>query len=126
MTGLEEIVSAAMVAPPDKREEALRLLRGQLPKPEPYVTLRGLARATGFGVTTLRRWRVPGNVVGGARRYRVSEVEEYFRSTEFKRRVAALRAERRGITVVSDDEVVEMGRRIPGYRPNRESERSTR
>ncbi|TXH51627.1 MAG: hypothetical protein E6Q97_18100 [Desulfurellales bacterium] len=95
MSSLEDIVSAAMAAPPYRREEALRLLRGQLAKPEPYVTLRGLARATGFSVTTLRRWEVPGHVVGGARRYRLSEVEEYFRSSEFRRRVAALRVERR-------------------------------
>lgn len=96
MTGLEDIVAAAMAAPPDRREEALRLLRGELPRSEPYVTLRGLARATGFGVTTLRRWQVPGHVIGGARRYRVSEVQEYLRSSEFKRYVSALRATRSG------------------------------
>ena len=95
MTGLEDILSAAMAAPPDRREEALRVLRGQLARSGPYLTLRGLARATGFGVSSLRRWQVPGHIVGGARRYRVSEVEEYFRSTEFRRRVSALRAERR-------------------------------
>lgn len=94
MTSLEDIVSAAMSAPPDRRERALQLLRGELAKSEPYQSLRGLSRALGFGVTTLRRWRVPGHQIGGAKRYRVTEVQEYLASEEFQRRVAAIRAER--------------------------------
>jgi len=92
---LEDIMAAAMSAPPDRREAALRVLRGELPRSEPYVTLRGLSRRLGFGVTTLRRWRVPGHVVGGAKRYRVGEVEAYFLTESFQRRKAAVRAERR-------------------------------
>jgi hypothetical protein len=92
---LEDIMAAAMSAPPERREAALRVLRGELPKAEPYLTLRGLSRRLGFGTTTLRRWRVPGHVVGGARRYRVGEVEAYFATDTFRRRKAALRAERR-------------------------------
>ncbi len=95
MTNLEDIISAAMAAPPIRREGALRLLKGEMPKSEPYTTLRGLSRVTGFGVTTLRRWRVPGHTIGGAKRYRVTEVQEYLASEAFKRRVAAIRAERR-------------------------------
>lgn len=95
MTGLEEIVQAAMSAPPEAREAALRLLQGNLPKPEPYLTLRDLARRLGFGTTTLRRWQVPGHDLGGCQRYRLSEVEAYLRSEAFQRRQAALRAERR-------------------------------
>ncbi len=97
MTGLEDLMQAAMTAPPDRREGALRILRGQLPKAEPYVTLRELSRRLGFGVTTLRRWRVPSHVMGGAKRYRVAEVEAYFATEDFARRQAAVRAERRAL-----------------------------
>lgn len=91
---IEELMRAAMAASDDQRESALRVLRGDLPKSEPYLTLRGLSRQLGFGVTTLRRWRVPSHSVGGAKRYRRAEVEAYFASEEFKRRKAAVRAER--------------------------------
>ncbi len=94
MTGLEDLVAAAMSAPPERREEALRLLQGQLPKPEAYLTLSELARRLGVCRGTLRRWRVPGHDLGGYRRYRLSEVEAYFTSDAFRRRQAALRAER--------------------------------
>lgn len=97
MSGLEDIFTAAMAAPPHRREEALRLLLGELPRSEPYVTRRGLARALGFSATTLRRWKVPGHQIGGAKRYRVTEVQEYLASEGFKRRIAALRAERKGV-----------------------------
>lgn len=94
MIALEDIMSAAMTAPAERREAALRILRGELPKEEPYLTLRELARRLGFGITTLRRWRIPGHGVSGAKRYRFAEVEAYFTTEEFKRRKAAIRAER--------------------------------
>ncbi len=93
MTGLEDLVAAAMSAPPERREEALRLLRGQLPKPEAYLSLSELARRLGLCRTTLRRWQVPGHDLGGYARYRLTEVEEYFKCEAFQRRLAALRAE---------------------------------
>lgn len=95
MTGLEDLVAAAMSASPDRRDAALRLLQGNLPKPEPFLTLRDLGRQLGFGVTTLRRWRVPGHDLGGYQRYRLSEAEAYLQTETFQRRQAALRAERR-------------------------------
>lgn len=94
MTGLEEIVQAAITAPSERREAALRILRGELPKAEPYLTLRELSRRLGFGITTLRRWRVPGHGVSGAKRYRLGEVEAYFTTEDFKRRKVVVRAER--------------------------------
>lgn len=94
MIALEDIMSAAMTAPPDRREAALRILRGELPKEEPYLTLRELSRRLGFGITTLRRWRIPGHGVSGAKRYRFAEVEAYFATEAFQRRKAAIRAER--------------------------------
>ena len=95
MTGLEDILQAAMSASPERREQALRLLQGNLPRPEPLLTLRELGRRLGFGTTTLRRWRVPGHDLGGRHRYRLSEIESYLSSEAFRRRQAALRAERR-------------------------------
>ena len=94
MTELEDLMKAAMSAPVAKREEAMRLLQGQLPKPEPYLSLRELGRRIGYSVTTLRRWLVPGHRLGGHQRYRLTEVEAYLRSEDFQRRLAALRAER--------------------------------
>ena len=95
MTGLEDIVQAVMSAPPERREEALRLLQGNLPKPEPYLTLRELGRRLGFSAGTLRRWQVPGHDLGACPRYRLSEVEAYLKTYAFKRRLMALRAIRR-------------------------------
>ncbi len=96
MTALEDIVQAAMAAPPERREAALRLLRGELPKSEPLLTLSELARRLGFCTATLRRWHIPGHGnFGENHRYRLSEVEAYFTTETFQRRQAALRAERR-------------------------------
>ena len=95
MTGLEDIVQAVMAASPERREEALRLLQGNLPKPEPYLTLRELGRRLGFSTATLRRWQVPGHDLGACPRYRMSEVEAYLKTDAFKRRLMALRAMRR-------------------------------
>ena len=95
MNSIEEIIQAAMSAPSERREQALRLLQGKLPKPEPYLTLRELSRKTGFGVTTLRRWRIPGHDLGGVIRYQLSDVDKYLKSQGFRRHKAALRADRR-------------------------------
>ena len=61
---------------------------------EPYLTLRALGRALGLSASTLWRWRPPSHDLGGRRRYLRSEVEDFLQSSEFKRRLAALRAER--------------------------------
>jgi len=95
---------AALAAPPERQEDALSVLRGHArtvdpnaPAPiyEPYVTLRAIAKRLGFSSATLARWRIPVHSLGGRRRFKVSEVEAYFKSEAFQRRVAALRAERR-------------------------------
>ncbi len=95
MTALEDLVAAALSAPPERREEALRLLQCGLPRPEPFLTMRELSRQIGFSVSSLNRWKVPGHDLGASPRYRLTEVEAYLRSPEFKRRQAALRAEYR-------------------------------
>ncbi len=95
MTGLEDLVAAAMSAPPERREAALRVLRGEVPKAEEYVTLAELGRRLGYCTRTLQRWHLPSHRHGGKPRYRLSEVEAYLHSEAFQRRRAALRAERR-------------------------------
>lgn len=95
MIGLEDIVQAAISAPPERREAALRILRGDVPKAEEYLTLAELARRLGYCTKTLQRWQLPTHRHGGKPRYRLSEVEAYFATEAFQRRQAALRAERR-------------------------------
>lgn len=110
MSALEELMHAALAAPPERQEDALSVLRGQArtvdptaigPINEPYLTMRGIARRLGFSAATLTRWRIPGHNLGGRRRFKVSEVEAYFKTEAFQRRVAALRAERRQMTKVN-------------------------
>jgi predicted DNA-binding transcriptional regulator AlpA len=105
MSALEDLVQAALNAPSQRREAALQVLRGQLRAvdphdqaltSEPYITLRQVAKRLGFSTATLFRWRVPGHALGGRPRYRLSEVEAYLKTDAFQRRVAALRAERKG------------------------------
>jgi len=104
MTGLEDIIQAAMSASPDRKNEALRILRGEVPAAdatpsfpplEPYLTQKEVAKRLGLNPTTLWRWRVPGHDLGGRRRFRLHEVVAYLESDVFKSRVLALRATRR-------------------------------
>jgi predicted DNA-binding transcriptional regulator AlpA len=105
MSALEDLVQAALNASSQRREDALQVLRGQLSTvdphdqaltSEPYITLRQVAKRLGFSTATLFRWRVPRHALGGRPRYRLSEVEAYLKTDAFQRRVAALRAERKG------------------------------
>ena len=104
MITLEDLIQAAMLAPPERKQEALRILRGESPAgsaggsqppPEPYLTQKEIARRLGLNPTTLWRWRIPGHELGGRRRFRLPEVVAYLESDEFKRRMSALRATRR-------------------------------
>ncbi len=104
MIALEDIVQATLSAPPERKKEALRVLRGEvpaadaapsLPPPEPYLTLKEVAKRLGLNPSTLWRWEVPGHDLGGRRRFRLHEVAAYLESDQFKRRVSALRATRR-------------------------------
>ena len=102
MSGMEELMQAALVAPEDRRTEALRVLRGDAgqevevdPGPEPYLTLREIGRRLGVSPCSLWRWQVPGHELGGRRRFRLNEVQAYLESKEFKQRADELRAERK-------------------------------
>jgi hypothetical protein len=77
MSALEELMHAALTAPPQRREAALSVLRGQArggdptewpTVAEPYLTLRETARRLGLSAATLGRWRIPGHGLGGRRR----------------------------------------------------------
>ena len=94
---------AAVVAAPDERKRAaLKILRGD-PEPErstvqgkateSYLTLKECARRLGVSACSLWRWQVPGHELGGRRKFRMSEIETYLGSEEFKRRAAELRDE---------------------------------
>ena len=104
MTGLEDIIQAAMSASPERKAEALRVLRGEIPSANPapslppfgpYLTQKEVAKRLGLNPSTLWRWRVPGHDLGGRRRFRLHEVIAYLESDLFKSRVLALRATRR-------------------------------
>lgn len=104
MNGLEQLMQAAMTATPARRRDALRVLSGQAlavdadqppPVVEPYLSLREVCHQLAVSRTTLWRWQVPSHDLGGQPKYRLSEVRAYLKSTAFKRRQAANRAQRR-------------------------------
>jgi excisionase family DNA binding protein len=100
MSALEELIQAAVNAPPARCAQALRVLQGgaaeaTIAPPEPYLTLRETAKRLGISTATLWRWKIPGHALGGRPRFKVSEVEAYLQSEAFKRRTMALRATRR-------------------------------
>ena len=106
MTALEELIHAAVAAPLERQVEALRVLRGEphspepapvpaASEPEPYLTLKEVAKRLGLNPCSLWRWRVPSHNLGGRPKYRLSEIVAYLDSDSMKRRLAALRAERR-------------------------------
>lgn len=64
-------------------------------QPEPYISLKEVARRLNISACSLWRWGVPGYSLGGRRRFRLSEVEEYLHSDKFKRRAEELKKERR-------------------------------
>ena len=94
-----ELLASFVAAPQDRKEQALRFLRGenvqQTAAFEPYLTMKELSRRLGFAALTLWRWRIPGHELGGRPRYRISEVEAYLNSDAFKANVRALRRARR-------------------------------
>ena len=102
MTTMEELMSAALHADDERKTAALRALRGKdteapasRPGPERFLSLTELGRQLGISPCTLWRWRVPGHELAGRRRFRVSEVEAYLKSDEFRRRVETLQEARK-------------------------------
>ncbi len=103
-TSLEALIAAALAAPPVRREAALRVLTGELTAvepgsavthSEPYLNRSNLARQLDVSPWTVWRWNPPSHEIGGRPRFLLSEVQDYLRSSEFQRRLASLRTERR-------------------------------
>ena len=101
---VDEFLLVFLGAPESRREAALQVLRGEAiavdptvePRPfEPLLTRREAARRLGLSAQTLRRWKVPGICLQGVLRFRLSEIEAYLQTEEFRRRRAAVRAERK-------------------------------
>ena len=99
-----ELLTLLATSSEDRKVAALRVLRGdaRLADPsdasvsaEPYLTLREIGRRLGVSPCSLWRWQVPGHELGGRRRFRLSEVQAYLESNEFKQRADELRAERK-------------------------------
>lgn len=95
-----ELLHALLTATDEQKRQALQVLRGaddhaQPVTSEPYLTLKELARLLNFHVTTLWRWQLPAHFLWGRRRYRVSEVEAYFKSAAFHERLQEMKAMRR-------------------------------
>jgi hypothetical protein len=102
MNRVEEFLQIMLAASEARKEAALRVLRGETPDPtpappppEPYLTLKELAGRLHVSTDSLWLWKVPGHDLGGRRRFKLSEVAAYLESEDFKRRAAALRAERK-------------------------------
>jgi len=103
MTLTEELITAAVAATDEKKAAALRILRGEgrladdetqrtlAGQAEPYLTLRECGRRLGLSACSLWRWGVPGHELGGRRKFRMTEVEAYLQSKEFRRKAAGLR-----------------------------------
>ena len=95
-----ELLQALLTATDEEKRAALRALRGETTdnaeadEPEPYLTLREVGRQLMISPCSLWRWGVPGHELGGRRRFRMSEVQAYLESKEFKKRAEALKQER--------------------------------
>lgn len=100
MTLIEELMQSAFAAPEDRKRAALRVLKGEaevrvaeparrsFDEAEPFLTLREVGRRLGISTCSLWRYGVPGRAFGGRRRFRMSEVEAFLASDQFKQRAA--------------------------------------
>jgi predicted DNA-binding transcriptional regulator AlpA len=100
MTTTESLILAVLSATEERKEVALKVLRGDIATEqntvrgkdtETYVTLREVGRRLGVSACSLWRWGVPGHELGGRRRFRMSEIEAYLKSEAFRKRAADLK-----------------------------------
>ena len=103
----EELMAAALTATDERKAAAVRVLRGEPEEKdksqnpgtrsiEPFLTLKESAKRLGVSACSLWRWGVPGHELGGRRKFRMTEVEAYLQSDDFRRRAAKLRRGKRG------------------------------
>ena len=107
-TLLESIVAAFMAADEPRRVDALRILRGDAVAAtatgvtrdiESFLTLRGIGKALGVSPCSLWRWGVPGHELAGRRRFKLSEVQAYLETDEFRQRATELQGRRKAMRV---------------------------
>ena len=100
-----ELLAAVVGATDERKVAALRVLRGdpevsgqrsENRNTEAFLTLKESAKRLGVSACSLWRWGVPGHELGGRRKFRLTEVEAYLQSDEFRRRAAKLRRGKRG------------------------------
>ena len=95
-----ELLQALLTATDEQKRAALAVLRGEptddteVEQPEPYLTLREVGHRLNISPCSLWRWGVPGHELGGRRRFRMSEVQSYLESNDFRMRAEALKQER--------------------------------
>ena len=96
------LLAALLTAPETKKNEALRVLRGEALEPavrpelpEPYRSMTEVVKLSGISRSSWDRWRAPGHELGGRKRYRLTECLAYLETEEFKARAEALKRERR-------------------------------
>jgi hypothetical protein len=103
MTMTETLILAVLSATDTRKEVALKVLRGEVDvsdqgptqkMAESFVNLRECGRRVGVSACSLWRWGVPGHDLGGRRRFRMTEVEAYLQSEEFRTRADELIEER--------------------------------
>ena len=96
-----ELLRALLNSTYAQKQEALRVLKGEASQqvkpvdPEPYLTLREVARRLNVSACSLWRWGVPGHELGGRPKFRMGEVLAYLESDAFRKRAAELRREDR-------------------------------
>jgi hypothetical protein len=91
-----EILQALVNADAATRLKALQVLRKEATtsEPEPYQTLRQVSKHLHLHPVTLWRWDIPGHSLGGAKRYRLSEVDAYLHSDAFRARISRTKLDR--------------------------------
>ena len=96
-----QLLQAVLHAGEDEKRAALRALQGvseadqASTRVEPYLTLREVSKQLNISPVSLWRWEIPGHILAGRRRFRMSEVQAYLESEAFRNKAEALREQRR-------------------------------
>jgi hypothetical protein len=80
-----QILTAVVQASPEKKSQALAVLRGEAvagaaqgwQAPEPFVTLKDVAAFLAVAPRTVQRWNLPFHRMSTRVRYRLSEVLDF-------------------------------------------------
>ncbi len=91
-----QILTAVVQASPEKKSQALAVLRGEAvagaaqgrQAPEPFVTLKDVAAFLAVAPRTVQRWNVPFHRMSTRVRYRLSEVLAFLEGTKTESEVS--------------------------------------